>query len=82
MRKTKEARAEYMRDWRANRKAKQKTVEEQRFEQIGSWEDHCIDESIYDPNPPKFREGHEYTKQDIADNQEYVKQYLRKIGRF
>lgn len=83
MRKNKEDNAAYMREYRAKQKEKTKTVTEQRREVIGTVEDNCIDESIYDPDCPKWRSDKtEYTKQEIADNQEWAKQYLIKIGRF
>lgn len=82
MRKSKEADAQYMREYRARKKAATKTVAEQRQEVIGTLEDHIIDESIYDQDAPSYREGHEYSRQEIADNQEWCKEYLRKIGRF
>ena len=83
MRKTKEGRAQYMKEYRAKQKEKTLSVIEQRREVIGTVEYNCIDESTYDPDCPKWRSDKtEYTKQEVADNQEWAKQYLIKIGRF
>lgn len=84
MRKNKEDNAAYMRQYRASKKDNDmKSVDEQRREAIGTFEDHCIDESIYDVDCPKYRSDKtEYTKQEIADNHKWVEDYLKKIGRF
>ena len=82
MRKTKEGRAQYMKEYRAKQKEKVKTVAEQRIEAIGTVHDHCIDESIYDPDCPTYRSDKtEYTRAEVEANQAWVKQYLKNIGR-
>ena len=84
MRKNKEANAQYMREYRAKIKEnKSMSVDEQKRKVIGTFEDHCINESIYDPDCPKWRsDKKEYTKEEVADNFKWVENYLKKIGRF
>lgn len=84
MYKNKENYNSYMKEYMKNKRNNGvKTAKEQIAEFVGSPEDHCIDEAIYDKNCPKWRSDKEYyTKPEVEDNFKWVEQYLIKIGRF